>query len=76
MCIFFGVIGLQKDPKLLEIIDKDFSRLTPLDLNIPGGRDSSEARNLSNTIREFYIGPRAVNEDTAEEMINVTLSSY
>lgn len=74
MRIFFllGCIGLQKDPKLLEIIDKDFSRLIPLDLNIPGGRDSSEAKNISDTIREFYIGRRAVNEDTAEEMINVT----
>lgn len=65
--------GLQRDPKLLEAIDKDFSRLTPLDLDIPGGRESEEARNLSNTIREFYIGPRQVNEDTIEEMINVTI---
>lgn len=72
MYVFPWFIGLQKDPKLLEIIDKDFSRLIPLDLNIPGGRDSSEAKNVSNIIREFYVGRRPVNEDTAEEMINVT----
>lgn len=62
---------MQKDPSLLEIIDKDFIRLIPNDLNIPGGRNSNEAKNVSKDIRQFYIGPRPVNEDTIEEMINV-----
>lgn len=65
------IAGLQRDPKLLEIIDKDFIRLIPIDLNVTGGRDSSEAHDLSSRMREFYIGPRTVSEDTIEEMINV-----
>lgn len=68
-------IGLQRDPKLLEIIDKDFIRLIPTDLNVTGGRDSEEARALSSRMREFYIGPRTVSEDTIEEMINVSFIS-
>lgn len=64
-------IGLQRDPKLLEIIEKDFIRLIPIDLNVTGGRESEEAQALSNHMREFYIGPRTVSEDTIEEMINV-----
>lgn len=63
---------MQRDPKLLEIIDKDFIRLIPLDLNVTGGRDSEEAYALSSRMREFYIGPRTVSEDTIEEMINVS----
>lgn len=66
------MIGLQKDPKLLEVIDKDFIRLIPTDLNVYGGRDSDEARNLSLSMREFYVGPKAVNQGTIEEMINVS----
>ncbi|XP_037027605.1 venom carboxylesterase-6 isoform X2 [Bradysia coprophila] len=62
---------LQRDPKLLEIIDKDFIRLIPIDLNVTGGRDSQEAHALSSRMREFYIGPRTVSEDTIEEMINL-----
>lgn len=65
--------GLQRDPKLLQVIDSDFVRLVPGDLNMTGGRNSFEAQNLSREMRNFYIGSRSVGLETAEEMINVHL---
>lgn len=64
--------GLQRDPKLLQVIDSDFVRLIPADLNMTGGRDSFEAHSVSREMRNFYIGARSVGIETAEEMINVS----
>lgn len=63
--------GLQRDPKLLDVINSDFIRLIPTDLNVTGGRNSYEAQNVSREMRQFYLGSRIVGHDTTEEMINV-----
>lgn len=63
--------GLQRDPKLLQVIDSDFIRLLPADLNMTGGRNSYEAQSVSREMRNFYLGSRSVGIETAEEMINV-----
>lgn len=62
---------MQRDPKLLEVIDQDFIRLIPTDLNVTGGRESGEAARLAKSMRQFYIGNRPVNQDSLEEMINL-----
>lgn len=67
----FHKTGLQRDPKLLAVIDQDFIRLIPTDLNVTGGRDSHEAARLAKAMRQFYIGSKPVNEDTLSEMIQL-----
>lgn len=52
-------------------IDRDFIRVIPTDLVVPGGRNSVTAKNISDQIREMYLGSRPVSEDTLEEMIYV-----
>lgn len=64
-------IGLRKDPQLLDTINKDVIRLVPLDLKFPGGRDSPESHKIAMKIRDHYLGPRPITEDTLEEMIMV-----
>lgn len=58
---------------LLKVIDNDFVRLVPHDLQVPGGAYSPHAENLSQIIREFYIGSRSVSMNTVEEMIFVSI---
>lgn len=62
---------LRKDPTLLDTIEKDFVRLVPIDLKVPGGRDSTEAHSIAKTLREFYLGSRSVSTDNLEEMMTV-----
>ncbi|KAL7023567.1 hypothetical protein ACKWTF_012681 [Chironomus riparius] len=59
----------KKDRTLLTQYENDFARLVPLDLNIPGGRYGSEATLVSDRVRDFYLGGRAISLDTVEEMI-------
>lgn len=66
-----SIPGLQKNPNLLETVDKDFLRVIPNDLHIPGGRSSIEAHEISKTVRDYYLGAQQVSENTMDEMINV-----
>lgn len=65
----FQHTGLKKDTTLLQKYENDFNRLIPTDLNITQGRYSSEADLVSDRIRDYYLGGRAISEDTLEEMI-------
>lgn len=60
---------------MLDTIEKDFIRLVPIDLKVPGGRDSEQALKISQEIRNFYLGTRPVSEETLEEMIYVNIMS-
>lgn len=66
------IVGLRKDPTLLDVIENDFSRLVPLDIDLPGGRTGNEAELLAKRMKAFYIGQRPVSEETLEETINVS----
>lgn len=63
------LIGFKKDKTLLAQYENDFVRLVPLDLNIPGGRYSSEATLVADRVRDFYLAGRPISLDTVEEMI-------
>jgi len=43
----------------------------PVDLNITQGRDSTEAGLVADRVRDFYLGGRAISQDTIEDMINL-----
>ncbi|XP_055849610.1 juvenile hormone esterase isoform X2 [Episyrphus balteatus] len=58
---------LRKNPHLLEIIDRDFVRLVPKTLNVSSF--SQEAHQVSNEIREFYIGSLSVGAESIDQMI-------
>lgn len=62
---------LRKNPKLLEILDNDFSRLIPPDLELNGY--SEDIDYVTQKMREFYLGSRHVSTDTIEEMIFVSI---
>jgi acetylcholinesterase len=61
--------GFKKDKTLLSQYENDFVRLVPLDLNITGGRYSTEADLVSDRVRDFYLGGRSISINTVEEMI-------
>lgn len=61
---------LRKNPKLLETLDNDFSRLIPSDLELNGFSDDIDS--VTQKMREFYLGSRHVSADTVEEMIFVS----
>uniref|UniRef100_W8BIG0 Carboxylic ester hydrolase n=1 Tax=Ceratitis capitata TaxID=7213 RepID=W8BIG0_CERCA len=55
---------LRKNPKLLEIIENDFSRMIPRDLNVTGASER-----VTRDIRQFYLGTKQVGVDSVDEMI-------
>ncbi|XP_053947009.1 esterase E4 isoform X2 [Anastrepha ludens] len=55
---------LRKNPKLLEIIENDFSRMVPRDLNV-----TDERARVTRDIRQFYLGAKQVGVDSVDEMI-------
>ncbi|XP_037897614.1 esterase B1 isoform X1 [Glossina fuscipes] len=55
---------LRKNPKLLEIIENDFARMIPKDLNVTGDRNR-----VTREIRQFYLGTKTVSVDSVNEMI-------
>ncbi|KAG5670711.1 hypothetical protein PVAND_000957 [Polypedilum vanderplanki] len=59
----------KKDKTLLSQYENDFVRLVPLDLNVTGGRFSTEADLVADRIRDFYLGGRPISMNTVEEMI-------
>lgn len=69
------ISGLRKDPTILAQIENDFNRMIPLDLKIPGGRDSPTAFEVANRIRQFYLKGKPVSLDTASDMVLVRKKS-
>lgn len=63
--VFFSK-GLRKNPKLLEIIENDFSRMVPRDLNV-----TDERERVTRDIRQFYLGNKQVGIESVDEMIAV-----
>lgn len=63
---------LRKDPTLIKAIEQDFERLIPTDLQIPGGKTSEAVVEVAKDVRDFYLGSKAVSNDTLEEMIYVS----
>nr|XP_014089899.1 esterase E4 isoform X1 [Bactrocera oleae] len=55
---------LRKNPKLLEIIENDFSRMVPRDLNV-----TDERERVTRDIRQFYLGNKQVGIESVDEMI-------
>ncbi|XP_013097162.2 juvenile hormone esterase isoform X1 [Stomoxys calcitrans] len=55
---------LRKNPKLLEIIENDFTRLVPRDLNV-----TDERERVTREIRQFYLGNKQVGIESVDEMI-------
>lgn len=64
---YFFFSGLRKNPKLLEIIENDFDRLVPSDLNVTDQRP-----NVSRDMRQFYLGSKQVGIESVDEMIAVS----
>lgn len=62
---------LRQNPKFLETLDNDFSRLIPADLELNGFNDDIDY--VTQKMREFYLGSRHVSADTVEEMIFVSI---
>lgn len=58
--------GLRKNPELLPILDNDFGRLVPRDLNI-----TDELSRVTREMRQFYLGSKHVSIDSVDEMIAV-----
>lgn len=67
---------LKKDPTLIKSIDKDFTRLLPTDMRMPDGRHSPTAIEVAKDVRDFYLGSRAITNDTIEEMIYVSDENF
>ncbi|XP_075145188.1 esterase B1 isoform X3 [Haematobia irritans] len=55
---------LRKNPKLLEIIENDFTRLVPRDLNV-----TDERERVTREMRQFYLGNKQVGVESVDEMI-------
>ncbi|XP_073818275.1 juvenile hormone esterase isoform X2 [Musca autumnalis] len=55
---------LRKNPQLLDIIENDFTRLVPRDLNVTDDRDR-----VTREIRQFYLGNKHVGVESVDEMI-------
>ncbi|XP_036324354.1 esterase B1 isoform X3 [Rhagoletis pomonella] len=55
---------LRKNPNLLEIIENDFSRMVPRDLNV-----TDERERVTRDIRQFYLGNKQVGVESVDEMI-------
>ncbi|XP_067618115.1 carboxylic ester hydrolase isoform X2 [Eurosta solidaginis] len=55
---------LRKHPQLLELIENDFSRMVPRDLNV-----TEDLKGVTRDIRQFYLGAKPVGEDSVDEMI-------
>ncbi|XP_046806067.1 juvenile hormone esterase isoform X2 [Lucilia cuprina] len=55
---------LRKNPQLLQIIENDFERLVPHDLNVTDQRPR-----VSRDIRQFYLGSKQVGIESVDEMI-------
>lgn len=69
--MFYIYLGLRKDPTILEQIDKDFNRMIPLDLKVPGGPFGADANQVASRIRQFYLNGRPVSMETATDMVLV-----
>ncbi|KAM7363426.1 esterase B1 isoform 2-T2 [Cochliomyia hominivorax] len=54
---------LRKNPLLLQIIENDFERLVPHDLN------ATDRNRVSRDIRQFYLGSKHVGIESVDEMI-------
>ncbi|XP_044251385.1 esterase B1 isoform X1 [Drosophila takahashii] len=55
---------LRKNPQLLSIIENDFGRLVPQDLNVTQSHDR-----VTREIRSFYLGSKHVGIESVDEMI-------
>ncbi|XP_058988325.1 juvenile hormone esterase isoform X2 [Musca domestica] len=55
---------LRKNPQLLDIIENDFTRLVPRDLNVTDDRER-----VTREIRQFYLGNKQVGIESVDEMI-------
>ncbi|XP_032312060.1 juvenile hormone esterase isoform X1 [Drosophila ananassae] len=55
---------LRKNPQLLQIIENDFGRLVPRDLNVTHVHDR-----VTREIRAFYLGNKHVGIESVDEMI-------
>ncbi|XP_017968989.1 esterase B1 isoform X3 [Drosophila navojoa] len=55
---------LRKNPQLLNIIENDFGRLVPHDLNVSHAHDR-----VTREIRSFYLGNKHVGLESVDEMI-------
>ncbi|XP_002072946.3 esterase B1 isoform X2 [Drosophila willistoni] len=55
---------LRKNPQLLQIIENDFGRLVPHDLNVSDSHDR-----VTREIRNFYLGNKHVGIESVDEMI-------
>ncbi|XP_016950191.1 juvenile hormone esterase isoform X1 [Drosophila biarmipes] len=55
---------LRKNPQLLNIIENDFGRLVPQDLNVSQSHDR-----VTREIRTFYLGNKHVGIESVDEMI-------
>ncbi|XP_017084128.1 juvenile hormone esterase isoform X2 [Drosophila eugracilis] len=55
---------LRKNPQLLSIIENDFGRLVPQDLNVTQSHDR-----VTREIRSFYLGNKHVGIESVDEMI-------
>ncbi|XP_016989184.2 esterase B1 isoform X1 [Drosophila rhopaloa] len=55
---------LRKNPQLLSIIENDFGRLVPQDLNVTQYHDR-----VTREIRSFYLGSKHVGIESVDEMI-------
>lgn len=58
--------GLRKTPELLQILENDFGRLVPRDLNI-----TDERSRVTREMRQFYLGSKHVGVESVDEMIAV-----
>lgn len=64
--IYTLIVGLRKNPQLLNIIENDFGRLVPQDLNVTQSHDR-----VTREIRSFYLGNKHVGLESVDEMIAV-----
>ncbi|XP_037955973.1 venom carboxylesterase-6-like [Teleopsis dalmanni] len=55
---------LRKNPQLLQIIENDFARMIPRDLNVTDDIDY-----VTREIRQFYLGSKSVGIESVEELI-------
>lgn len=56
---------------MLDIIENDFTRLVPRDLNV-----TDERERVTREIRQFYLGSKHVGVESVDEMIAVSYAIY
>ena len=70
MVVYTAIYGLF-DGKLIKILNEHFETIAPMSLLYEDFCPEDTIKNVTKSIREFYLGDRSVDESTRFDLINV-----